>query len=135
MLNLILMLNTMKVLMKKILNLKLVTVSEYQNTKKFLLRDILSIGQKKFLSLLKLKIQSRGPMLLVTWMVNLLLEVFIENNCKKLAKENSELKKYLKEKVINCSSNGKDMTIHLIVGLIKRTLNEIPSYKNESILS
>ena len=52
--------------MKKILNLKLVTVSEYQNTKKFLLRDILSIGQKKFLSLLKLKIQSRGPMLLVT---------------------------------------------------------------------
>ena len=134
-LNLILMLNTMKVLMKKILNLKLVTVSEYQNTKKFLLRDILSIGQKKFLSLLKLKIQSRGPMLLVTWMVNLLLEVFIENNCKKLAKENSELKKYLKEKVINCSSNGKDMTIHLIVGLIKRTLNEIPSYKNESILS
>ena len=134
-LNLILMLNTMKVLMKKILNLKLVTVSEYQNTKKFLLRDILSIGQKKFLSLLKLKIQSRGPMLLVTWMVNLLLEVFMENNCKKLAKENSELKKYLKEKVINCSSNGKDMTIHLIVGLIKRTLNEIPSYKNESILS
>ena len=134
-LNLILMLNTMKVLMKKILNLKLVTVSEYQNTKKFLLRDILSIGQKKFLSSLKLKIQSRGPMLLVTWMVNLLLEVFIENNCKKLAKENSELKKYLKEKVINCSSNGKDMTIHLIVGLIKRTLNEIPSYKNESILS
>ena len=135
MLNLILMLNTMKVLMKKILNLKLVTVSEYQNTKKFLLRDILSIGQKKFLSSLKLKIQSRGPMLLVTWMVNLLLEVFMENNCKKLAKENSELKKYLKEKVINCSSNGKDMTIHLIVGLIKRTLNEIPSYKNESILS
>ena len=134
-LNLILMLNTMKVLMKKILNLKLVTVSEYQNTKKFLLRDILSIGQKKFLSLLKLKIQSCGPMLLVTWMVNLLLEVFIENNCKKLAKENSELKKYLKEKMINCSSNGKDMTIHLIVGLIKRTLNEIPSYKNESILS
>ena len=134
-LNLILMLNTMKVLMKKILNLKLVTVSEYQNTKKFLLRDILSIGQKKFLSLLKLKIQSRGPMLLVTWMVNLLLEVFMENNCKKLAKENSELQKYLKEKVINCSSNGKDMTIHLIVGLIKRTFNEIPSYKNESILS
>ena len=32
-------------------------------------------------------------------------------------------------------SNGKDMTIHLIVGLIKKTLNEIFSYKNESILS
>ena len=32
-------------------------------------------------------------------------------------------------------SNGKDMIIHLIVGLIKSTLNAIPLYKNESILS
>ena len=33
-------------------------------------------------------------------------------------------------------SNGKDMIIHLIAGLIKRTLwNEILLYKNESILS
>ena len=33
-------------------------------------------------------------------------------------------------KVINCTSNGKSMIIHLIVGLIKKA-----SYKNESILS
>ena len=32
-------------------------------------------------------------------------------------------------------SNRKDMTLHLIVGSIKKTLNEIHSYKNESILS
>ena len=32
-------------------------------------------------------------------------------------------------------SNGKDTTIHLIVGLIKKTLDQIPSYKNELILS
>ena len=32
-------------------------------------------------------------------------------------------------------SNGKDTTIHLIVGLIKKTMNEILLYKNESILS
>ena len=32
-------------------------------------------------------------------------------------------------------SNAKEMTIHLIVGLIKMTLNETPSYKNESRLS
>ena len=32
--------------------------------------------------------------------------------------------------MINCMSNGKDTVIHLIVGLIKKTL-----YKNESILS
>ena len=31
-------------------------------------------------------------------------------------------------------SNGKDTTIHLINGLTKKTLNEIPSYKNQSIL-
>ena len=32
-------------------------------------------------------------------------------------------------------STKKDMMIHLIVGLIKKTLNEIHLYKNESILS
>ena len=32
-------------------------------------------------------------------------------------------------------SNGKDMMIHLIVGLIKKILNEIPLCKNEPILS
>ena len=32
-------------------------------------------------------------------------------------------------------SNGKDTIICLTVGLIKKTLNEISSYKNESILS
>ena len=42
--------------------------------------------------------------------------------------------------MINCKSNGKDAIIHLIVGFIKRIINEIPSnaissYKNESILS
>ena len=35
-----------------------------------------------------------------------------------------------KEKVISCTSNGKDTIIRLIVGLIKETL-----YKNQSILS
>ena len=49
---------------------------------------------------------------------------------KKLVKKNLEQKKYSKEKVINCTSNGKDMVIHLTIGLTKKT-----SYKNESILS
>ena len=51
----------------------------------------------------------------------------MKKNCKKLIKKNLEQKKYLKEKVINCMSNGKDTIIRLIVGLIKKT-----SYKNES---
>ena len=50
--------------MKKSPNSKFVIMSEYQNTQTFLLKDILEIGQKTFLSLL-LKIQFRVRMLLV----------------------------------------------------------------------
>ena len=42
-------LNILKKLMIKILNLKLVIILQYQNTKTFLLKDILQIGLKKFL--------------------------------------------------------------------------------------
>ena len=45
---------------KKVLNSKLVIMFEFQNTKTFLLKDILQIDQKKFLLLVKLKIQFRG---------------------------------------------------------------------------
>ena len=41
-------------------------MSEYQNTKTFLLKDIPKVSQKKFLLLVKLKIQLHGLMLLVT---------------------------------------------------------------------
>ena len=50
---------------KKILNLYLVTMLESQNIKTFLLKDILQIGQKKFLLLIKLKTEFLGLMLLV----------------------------------------------------------------------
>ena len=59
------MLNTMKILMKMTLNLKLVIASENQNTKTLLPGDTHKIGQKKFLSLAKLKIQFRGLLLIV----------------------------------------------------------------------
>ena len=114
------MLNIMKILIKKILDLKLVTMLEFQNIETFLLKDILQIGQKKFLLLIKLKIQFLGLMLLVIWMVKKLLEVFTRKNCKKLIKKNLEYKKYLKEKVIDYMSNGKGIITHLIVGLIKK---------------
>ena len=58
--------NTMKILMKEVLNLKLVLMLEFQNTKTFLLKDTLQIGQKKFLLLVKLKILFLGLMQLVT---------------------------------------------------------------------
>ena len=50
---------------KKILNLKLVIMLEFQNIKTFLLKDILQTGQKKFLLLIKLKMQFLRLMLLV----------------------------------------------------------------------
>ena len=60
------MLNTMKILMKNSINLELAIMSGYQNTKTFLLKDIPKIDQKKFLLLVKLKIQFCGYMQLVT---------------------------------------------------------------------
>ena len=50
---------------KKILNLKMVIILELQNIKTFSLKDLLQIGQKKFLLLIKLKIQFLGLMLLM----------------------------------------------------------------------
>ena len=64
--SLILMLNTMKILTKKIPNLKLVIVLGFQNTETLLLKDTLKICHKRFLLLVKLKTQFHGLMLLVT---------------------------------------------------------------------
>ena len=50
---------------KKIQNLKLMIMLEFENIKTFLLKDILQIGQKKFLLLIKLTIQFLELMLLV----------------------------------------------------------------------
>ena len=78
----------MKIETKKILNLKLLTMLEFQNSKKILLKDILQIGQKKFLLLATLKIQFLGLMLLMIRMVQKLLDVFTKKNCGKLIKKN-----------------------------------------------
>ena len=51
-----------------------------------------------------------------------LLAVFMKKNCRKLIKKNLELKKYCKQKETNYMSNGKDITTHLIAGLIKKDL-------------
>ena len=75
---------------KKVLNLKLVIMLEFQNIKTFFLKDILRISQKKFLVLVKLKILFLGLMLLVTSMVKKFLEVFMKKNSKKLIKRNLE---------------------------------------------
>ena len=55
---------------------------EFQNTKTPFLKDTPQIGQKKFLSLEKLKIQFRGHMWLLAWIASLLLEVSMKRNAK-----------------------------------------------------
>ena len=65
-LHLILTPNTMKIQIKKIINLKLEIMLEFQNIKTFLLKDTLLIDQKKLLLSVKLKKQFVGLMLLVT---------------------------------------------------------------------
>ena len=55
-------------------------------------------------------------------MVKKLLEHFIKNNCKKQSKKNLGKKKVIKKKgnkEISYMSNGKNIILHLIAGLIK----------------
>ena len=60
-----------------------VRISKYKNISA---KGYTQIGQKKYLLLVKLKMQFLGLMLLMTWMVKKLLEVFMKKSCKKLVK-------------------------------------------------
>ena len=55
---------------------------------------------------------------------------FYKKELQKTSQEKFRIEKYLKEKVINCTSSRKSRIIVLIVGFIKKI-----SYKNKSILS
>ena len=55
---------------------------------------------------------------------------FYEKELQKTNQEDFRIEKVTKQKETSYMSNGKDGIIHLIVGLIKKTL-----YKSESILS
>ena len=55
---------------------------------------------------------------------------FYEKKLQKTNQNEYRIEKSLKEKVINCTLNGKDMITNLIVGLIEKTF-----YKNGSVHS
>ena len=59
-------------------------------------------------------------MLLMISMIKKLLEYFMKKNGKKEINKNLGQKKPLKKEA-NYISNGKDMIIHLIFGLMKQT--------------
>ena len=64
-------------------------------------------------------------------MLNQSLEVFIKKELQKPSQEKFRMKKLIKKKGDKLRTlNGKDTTILLIIGSIKKTLN-----KNESVLS
>ena len=46
---------------------------------------------------------------------------FYEKELQKIDQQEFRIEKVIKKKVINYMSNGKDMIIHLIAGLIKKT--------------
>ena len=75
---------------KKDPKFKVGSMLEFQSIKIFLLKDMLQIGLKNFLLLVKLKIQFLGHVWLMIWMVKKLLEVFMKKNCKRLVKKNLE---------------------------------------------
>ena len=75
---------------KKDPKFKVGSMLEFQSIKIFLLKDMLQIGLKNFLLLVKLKIQFLGHVWLMISMVKKLLEVFMKKNCKRLVKKNWE---------------------------------------------
>ena len=75
---------------KKDPKFKVGSMLEFQSIKIFLLKDMLQIGLKNFLLLVKLKIQFLGHVWLMISMVKKLLEVFMKKNCKRLVKKNLE---------------------------------------------
>ena len=120
MLQMILLLNTMKIQIKKNPKFKVgdyVRISKYKN----IFAKGYSPNWSEEIFVIK-KIKNTVPW---TYVINDLngeeiIGSFYEKELQKLIKKNLEQKKYLKEKVIDCMLNGKDMTLHLIVELIKK---------------
>ena len=69
------------------------------------------------------EIKNTGPW---TYVINNLNKeqitgTFYENELQRTNQEEFRIEKVIKKKVINYMSNGKNMIIHLIAGLIKKT--------------
>ena len=92
---------------------------EYQNTENIFAIVYTPDWSEEVLVIKEYKILFHWHMLLMISMVKKLLKHFIKKNYKKQINKDFEYRKPLKEKEINYMSNGKNMIIHLIGGLIK----------------
>ena len=111
MLKIIHILTFVKKFMKKILTKKLVIMLGNQNTKIFLLKDIVQIGLKKFLWIKMLKILFHGHVI-SDLNVEKTIRTFYEKELQKPSQKEFRIAKVIKKKVTNYMSNGKYMIIH-----------------------
>ena len=101
---------------------------EYQNTENIFAIVYTPDWSEEVLVIKEYKILFHRHMLLMISMVKKLLKHFIKKNYKKQINKDFEYRKPLKEKEINYMSNGKNMIIHLIGGLIKWSSIRISQY-------
>ena len=124
--------------MTKILHLRLGIMLEFLDKKIFLLKDTHQTGLKKFLLLVKLKIQFHGHMLLMISMVKKLLEIndeeiivtFYEKELQKTNQKEIRTEKVIKRKVDKLYGKwkGYDKSFN---SWIDKKIFSIISYKNE----
>ena len=95
---------------------------EFLSTKMFFLKDMLVIEEMSEEIFVIKNVKNTVPW---TYVINDLnneeiIGSFYEKELQKTNQKEFRIEKILKKKVINCMLNGKDMIIHLIVGLIKK---------------
>ena len=103
---------------------------EFQNIKTSLLRDILQIDQKKFLLVVKLKIQVLGLIVASDLNGEEITGSFHEKELQKTSQEKFRIEKVLKRKGDKFYVKWKGYDNSFNSGFDKKTL-----HKNESILS
>ena len=104
---------------------------KFQNIKTFLLKYTPKAGQKKSWIVVS-KIKNTVPWTYVVSDLNgeSITGSFYEKEFQKTNQKKFRIEKIIKRKgVINFMQNGKDMTIHLIDGLIKRPWMKFPRIK------
>ena len=97
-------------------------MSEFQTTEIFLLKDMLLIGVKRFLSLRKSKNTVAWTYVISDLNGEEIIASFYENELQKTNQKEFRIEKVIKKKETNHMSNGSDMATHLIVGLMKKIL-------------
>ena len=98
---------------------------DFNKYKKFFAKEYIQNWSEKVFVLTKIKNTVTRTYLISDLNSEKIPGSFNEKELQRTSQEKFRIEKVLNEKVINCMSNGKDMTIRLTVGLIK----------NDSILS